>query len=478
MKNMDSAGKFAPPPKLTVTNLTASPKTATVAPPVPKPPKPNRKPLKIILAVILTVILALGITVVSRAVNLSNKIFVGKKTTFFEKIADFFTTGSNPAQLAGAENGQLNILLLGIGGEGHDGPYLTDTMILAQIKIDTGQVVLTSIPRDYWIKAPSGDGYEKINAAFSDGYLQNHDWDEAGNYAIRQIQMLSGLDIPYFAVLDFSGFEKMINQVGGVDLTVDRTFTDYAYPADTGDGYLPPQTFTAGPQHMDGATALIFARSRHADGPEGSDFARSKRQEKVINAFKQKIQQLNIISGVSTINTLAGTFADHFHTNMDPAEIYSLYTLIKEKNTTSFTSTSLDPSTGIICPYTQPDSGAYTLIPCPGKTTTDIENFFQQSFTLGPVIDEAAKVYLIDTTPGKTLLDAAQTKLQSAGMAVSDIAYTGPALDQTVIYEVNPKPLSANFIKQNLNATEVNLPPPGVNIDSSKTDIIVLLGAK
>ena len=270
----------------------------------------------------------------------------------------------------------------------------------------------------------------------------------------------------------------MIDQVGGVDLTVDRTFTDYTYPANTGDGYLPPQTFTAGPQHMDSATALIFARSRHADGPEGSDFARSKRQEKVINAFKQKIQQLNIISGVSTINTLAGTFADHFHTNMDPAEIYSLYNLIKEKNTTSFTSTSLDPTTGLICPYTQPDSGAYTLIPCSGKTTTDIENFFQNSFTLGPVIDEASKVYLIDTTAGKILLDGAQATLQSAGMAVSDIAYKGPALDQTVIYEVNPKPLSAAYITHNLNATEVNLPPPGVNIDSSKTDIIVLLGAK
>ena len=135
---MDSAGKFAPPPKLTVTNLTATPKSTPVTPPVPKPTKPskpNRKPLKIILAVILTIILALGVIAVSRAVNLSNKIFVGKKTTFFEKIEDFFTTGSNPTQLAGAENGQLNILLLGIGGEGHDGPYLTDTMILAQIKI-------------------------------------------------------------------------------------------------------------------------------------------------------------------------------------------------------------------------------------------------------------------------------------------------------------------------------------------------------
>ena len=110
------------------------------------------------------------------------------------------------------------------------------------------------------------------------------------------MQNLTGLQVPYFAVMDFSGFEKAIDQVGGVDVTVDRTFTDYQYP-DSGTGYLPPQTFTAGPQHMDGARALIFARSRHAAGVEGSDFARSQRQQKIIDAFKQKVLSMNLVSG-------------------------------------------------------------------------------------------------------------------------------------------------------------------------------------
>ncbi len=155
------------------------------------------------------------------------------------------------------------------------------------------------------------------------------DWNQAGADARQTVETLSGLNIPYFAVLDFAGFKEAIDQVGGVDVVVDRTFTDYAYPADVGDGYLPPITFTAGPQHMDGTTALEFARSRHAAGPEGSDFARSQRQQKIITAFEAKLFQLNIISGASTLNSLLDIFADHFHTNLDPGELYQLYNFYK-----------------------------------------------------------------------------------------------------------------------------------------------------
>jgi len=118
-----------------------------------------------------------------------------------------------------------------------------------------------------------------------------------------------------------------------VDIKIDRTFTDYQYP-DSGTGYLPPQTFTAGWEHMDGARALIFARSRHA-AARSSDFARSTRQQKVIQAFKDKTLNLNLITDSGKINSLLGTFADHFHTNI-PGEIYHLYSLIKTKDISIF----------------------------------------------------------------------------------------------------------------------------------------------
>jgi LCP family protein required for cell wall assembly len=300
------------------------------------------------------------------------------------------------------------------------------------------------------------------------------DWDQAGLYARQVAQNLSGLQIPYFAVMDFSGFEKAVDQVGGLDITVDRTFTDYHYP-DSGTGYLPPQTFTAGPQHMDGARALIFARSRHAAGVEGSDFARSQRQQKIIDAFKQKVLTDNLISDASNINSLLGIFADHFHTNLTPAEIYRVYTLTKDKNMQTL-SLSLDPDTGLICPEIMDTSGAYILTPCPGKSVSDVQNFFKNSFSIGKLAAEKSTVWLADSTGNQQVYDTAFRDLTDAGVQVYQLSYSKDNLSQTIVYQVNPKPATTEFIENTLNATEVNLPPPEVTVDKTKVDVIVVLG--
>jgi LCP family protein required for cell wall assembly len=323
---------------------------------------------------------------------------------------------------------------------------------------------------------PCGSDQEKINAAFSEGYLKNHDWNEAGQCAILAAENLTGLQIPYFTELDFSGFQQAIDQVGGVDLTVDRTFTDYQYPNDATNGYLPPLTFTAGPQHMGGTTALEFARSRHAAGYEGSDFARSQRQQKIIEAFKAKVLSLNLITNAITLNSLLSTFADHFHTNLSPAEILRLYTLIKQNNIKDFISLSLDPSTSLICPDIMADTGAYILAPCPGKTALDIQNFFKNTFTTGKVTQEKAIVWLSDPAGNTASYNTAYNELTAAGSTVYQFTYKGQAPSQTIFYQDNPKPATAEFIKNTFNATEVTLAPPGMTVDKSKVDLIVILG--
>ena len=476
MKNIDSVNQnpHAQPPRVTVTPAPVRPEPQKVNLLTVKSKTSAKKILKRIFITIVLVIVVLAGTVFIRAANLSQKIFVGQKTTFFGKIVDLIRGGGDNAKLAGEDLGQINILLLGIGGEGHDGPYLTDTMILAQIRPDIGQVALISIPRDYWVTLPNG-GQSKINEAFSDGYTKNHDWNEGGQWAREVMGNLTGLQIPYFAVLDFSGFEKAVNQVGGVDVTVDRTFTDYSYP-DSGTGYLPPITFTAGSQHMDGTRALEFARSRHAAGLEGSDFARSQRQQKIIEAFKQKVLSLNLISDAGTINSLISTFADHFHTNISPAEILHAYNLVKSKDTGGFISVSLDPSTSLICPFIRPDNGAYTLTPCDGKSGADIENFFKNVFVYGKITAEKSVVWLSTSTGDRTAYQNAYNKLTAAGLTVWELPYKGQALSENIFYQANPKPATAEFIKNSLSATEATLPPPGVNADKSKVDVIVILG--
>ncbi len=468
MKNIDSINNKAP--KVTVYSGGTRPSPINLL--NTKQKKGSKSILKRIIGLIILVIIILVATVTIRAANISQKIFVGNKTTFLSMITDVIRGGGSSERLIGEDLGQINILLLGIGGEGHDGPLLTDTMILAQIRPDIGQISLTSIPRDYWVKLPD-KSEQKINAAFSYGYFsRGEDWDNAGKWARTVVENMSGLTVPYFAVMDFSGFEKAINQVGGINVTIQNSFTDYNYP-DSKLGYLPPITFKEGNEHLDGTRALQFARSRHAAGIEGSDFARSLRQQKIIEAFKQKVLGGNIISSANNINQLLSVFADHFHTNIRPNALYRIYHLIKDKEMRT-TSLSLDPETGLVCPQILASNGAYVLVPC--KSEESIKNYFKNSFAIGDLAAEKSVVWLANSTSNTQAYNTAFRKLTEAGIQVYQLAYTKDNLSQTILYQANPKPATAEYLKNELKATEANLPPPGVTVSKDKVDIIIVLG--
>jgi LCP family protein required for cell wall assembly len=439
---------------------------------------PNKKPrkwLKAAIGILLIIMVIGGSAFVSKAINLSNKIFVGQKTSFFQKLRQFISGGNGSVPLIGENLGQVNVLILGIGGEGHDGPYLTDTIILAQLRPDTNEAVLTSIPRDYLVNLPNNLGGRKMNAAFAEGFSRNKDWNEAGTWARETVEKLSGLSIPYFAVVDFSGFEKAVDEIGGVDIKIDHTFTDYLYP-DNGTGYLPPLTFKEGAAHLNGKRALQFARSRHALGPEGSDFARSQRQQKIIQAFKSKVIGLNLVTDAGKLTNLLSVFADHFHTNINPGEMLRIYSIVKEHNIQTIYSLSLDPETKIICPEILESNGAYVLTPCPGKTASDVQDFFKNAFFIGKLTYEKSVVWLASSTGNRQAYRTALRKLTGAGLAVLELPYGKSPLTQTVEYGVNPKPTTMDFIKSNLQALEVTVPPPGIKVSPDKVDVIVILG--
>jgi len=473
MKNMDSVNPNNPnrPPKMAVSSGNSQINLLNLR----QKPAPRKTLKRVLWSIAIVIVFLVGVVTI-RAANLSQKIFVGQKTTFFGKIVDLIRGGGDNAKLEGEDLGQINILLLGIGGEGHDGPYLTDTMILAQIRPDIGEVTLTSIPRDYLVDLPEGEGQDKINSAFTYGLLnknnKNQDWDNAGLWAREVVQNISGLKIPYFAVVDFSGFEQAVNKVGGLDIQIDNTFTDSSYP-DSGTGYLPPVTFTKGQEHMDGTRALEFARSRHGDNNEGSDFARSLRQQKIIAAFKQKVLSLNLIKDAGSLNDLLNIFADHFHTNISPAQLLRVNNLLKNKEV-NVMSLSLDPDTGLICPEILASNSAYVLVPC--ESSDDVTNFFKNSFAAAKLKQEQSTVWLANSTNNPQVLTTAMRKLQTAGVTVYELNYSKDNLPQTTVYEVNPKPATAEYIANELGGVIVNLAPPGVTVDPKKVDVVVVLG--
>ncbi len=440
----------------------------------PQPPKhKGRRGLKITLALVILLIVGLGGFVLIRTTSLADKIFVGNSQSLSSRISDLLSLGSG-SKLIGESDGQVNVLLLGIGGPGHDGPYLSDTIIVAQLKPKENKATLISVPRDYLVNTKEF-GQGRINAVFAQTYQNTQDWNTAGQATIDVVEKISGLDIPYFAVIDFDGFEKTVNLLGGVDVQIDRTFTDYTFPNDS-NGYLPPVTFTEGMETMNGERALIFARSRHAAGAEGSDFARSARQQKIIQAAKTKLVSLNIVGDAGKINELFTIIGDHFHTNLTPGEMIRLYSLTKDYNSEQVVSLSLDPSSGLICPKILEESGAFVLTTCEGKKTEDIMAFFKDSFDGGAVLAEKAVIWLADSTVSQKLYKQAEQELSANGLTVYKVIYTGKPLQQNVVYPVNQKQATIELIKNRLNASEVSLAPPGIKIDPAKVDVIVILG--
>lgn len=286
----------------------------------------------------------------------------------------------NPSiQLKTEKSGNINILILGIGGGTHEGPDLTDTMILASINPSKNQANFISIPRDLWIPDIKG----KINLAYTLGQEKNK---QGKLYAKAVVEKVTGQTIDYVVVIDFSGFTKLIDNLGGVDVNVAGTLDDYNYPIEgketetCGHSDQDIQDFTAtvsadqdiwayfpcrykhlhvdaGVQHMNGEQALEFSRSRHGVGSEGSDFARSRRQEEVISAVKAKVLSLGIILNPVKIFDIFNTIKDNIDTDIAPTEYDDFINLARKMQNAkiqSFVIDNGDPYKGTLGLLIQP----------------------------------------------------------------------------------------------------------------------------
>lgn len=206
---------------------------------------------------------------------------------------------------------RVSVLLIGFGGPGHDGGYLTDSLQVMSFDPKAGTVTLISIPRDLFVQIPvssSGRGgyWGRINEAYTVG-MGNVDRNETrvsyekheagGQLAMKAVAQVLGIPIDYWISMDFVGFRQFIDAIGGVDVNVERAFIDYQYP-NNDDATIDPSyrtvKFDAGMQHMDGERAITFARSRYS-AQEGNDFSRSRRQQLLMTAVKDQLFRVETI---------------------------------------------------------------------------------------------------------------------------------------------------------------------------------------
>lgn len=303
-----------------------------------------------------------------------------------------------------SDEGRVNVLLLGISGGTHDGSTLTDTILVAGYDPKTHRIDLISLPRDLWIDSHQA----KINTLYQKGLSQGNGL----GFAQTEIGTILSTQIPYAVLVDFNGFIKAIDLIAGIDVEVQNSFDDYKYPI-TGkekdlcdykeseievdeakskelnipvgkqriytapDGKVATDSakldyscrfehisFNQGTVHMDGVTALKFVRSRSGTNNEGSDFARSHRQQLVLQAFRSKVLSLGTLTDLNKIGGLIQTLGDSVKSNIPQSKYPALLNAAKQTN--SITSHVVDWNTNqnlLIHPDPLKYGGGWVLVP-------------------------------------------------------------------------------------------------------------------
>ncbi|MFQ5612620.1 MAG: LCP family protein [Anaerolineae bacterium] len=315
----------------------------------------------------------LTMPVVGRAATNTNSPIA---ITLPQRGGDVPVTGITGVPLPNYEKKErVNFLLLGIDKRPNEQFARTDTMILATVDPESKTAGMLSIPRDLWVTIP-GYGENRINTAFYSG--EKNAYPGGGPaLAMRTVQYNLGVPIHFYVKVDFDGFRKIVDTLGGIDVDVPQTINDPTYP-DNNYGY-DPFYIEAGPRHLDGYTALKYARTRHAPG---SDFGRAARQQQVLLAIREKALQLGIIPKVPELwSTMAGTV----ETDLQLVDILELAALADEIQPEGIQSRIID--TQMTVDYVT-DQGAMVLLPLREKIRPVIDEMFAETEPQGPTPEE------------------------------------------------------------------------------------------
>lgn len=269
------------------------------------------------------------------------------------------------------EPGRDNFLIVGMRGFGKEyGELLTDTIILASIEKKLNRLALISIPRDLFITIPY-DGKVKINELYSIGYSRGGE-RLAFNVIKTVVSQISGVYIDGMIRIDFDGFEKLIDTIGGIDIYLDKPFDELSQWEGIGGFHLP-----RGWNHLNGQRALFFVRSRFST----SDFDRARRQQMLIKVLKDKFTSLGVLSNPITLYNILDIIGDHIKTDirMGTGEGLSLLRAVDDTDIIHFVlSTQNYLSQG------QGANGIYILLP-KGGTFDTIHSAIQNIFTAKPL---------------------------------------------------------------------------------------------
>lgn len=252
----------------------------------------------------------------------------------------------------------MTVLLIGLDARPGEGLLARgDALMLARLDPDRGAVTLLSLPRDLWVPIP-GYGEGKINGAFL--YGEQREPQGGGLRLMRQtVGAALGVEVDYAVAVDFRGFRALIDAIGGITVDVPRELYDPAFPTEDY-GYTVAH-FLPGPQQMDGATALMYARTRHPD----SDFERIKRQQQVIVAIAERLRERGVLRNLHEADALTTALLPYVHTDLPPDLALAMLWAMRDVERGAVTRLVVTPD----MLWETTVRGAYALVPQPGVLT-------------------------------------------------------------------------------------------------------------
>ena len=284
-----------------------------------------------------------------------------------ESVVDGVSSEVAPAQST-VNIPKVNVLLLGSDARpGESDISNTDTMMLLSLDPQNGTAGLLSMPRDLWVPIP-GFGYEtRINTAFPLGETYNYDGG-GPQLAKDTVSSFIGQPVQYYARVNFQGFVELIDMIGGVDVVVPFTIHDEQYP--TVDYGVQTFHLEAGPQHLDGNTALKYVRTRNVD----DDYARAGRQQQVLRAVAEKVLRAEMIPMlVSKLPRMLMTMSNSVQTDIPPTLQWQLADYLGGSNSLQMHQLVLDNRFG---EETYSEEGAWILRPDRTLVRSALAEFF------------------------------------------------------------------------------------------------------
>ncbi len=376
--------------------------------------------------------------------------------------------------------GRINILVMGLDlrrDESPDTPARTDSVFILSLEPVTKTAGVLSIPRDLRVEIPDGNGGyipDRINTAYERGELR--DKGSGPELAMKTVEHNFNIPIDHYAILNFNNFIDIVDELGGIDVNVPDYVYDSAYNDCHECPYYPVE-FVAGEQHMDGETALAYARLRKSD----NDFKRIERQQLVMRAIAKKAATLDWLSKGKALG-LYGKFKDAVKTDISDFQVGGLALLGKQIGVDNIRTESLSAATSP-CPARLCGNAAMLV-----ADEAMVEEIKARIFGDVRVQAEAAVIKIVNGTETPDLAAQFAEYLKMQGIPdekiVIDEQAGGNLYNNTIVVNFRKKDVTSNQIAEWLKLADTRvkkvaeLTPSEVRqYQDSAADVVVVLGS-